>query len=295
MFSQFEVLGRQIPMYGVCAVLGAGAIALFFWLQCRNPRKVYPEIAAQDMLFMMIYALIGAIIGAKLMYFITSVDVYWIPEKSFFENIWYLITILFAGGLVFYGGLIGAVVGGMRYIIHFKTPISGTVDLGFAAVPLFHAFGRVGCFMAGCCYGVEYHGPLAVVFPEGSMGQAPAGVELLPVQLIEAGLNLVLWAVLTVVYRRTTRRWLISGLYLVSYAVMRFVLEFFRGDLIRGSIFSLSSSQFISLFIFAAGVLLLINPEWLDKFGGKNDDIYVEHEEKMRKLIEERKKAKAKS
>ena len=278
MLPYIPILNYEIPMYPVLAFLGAAFLSVFCVLQCRFPRKTYAAVQIQDIFFMLLYAFIGAIIGAKLLYLITSVPTYWIPQLSFADNIKYWVALIAGGGLVFYGGLIGALLGALRYVLHFKTPVSAMLDLGFVGVPLFHAFGRTGCFLAGCCYGVEYHGAFAVTFPENNLGNAPAGVELLPVQLMEAVLNLILWAVLTVVYRRTSRRWLTSGLYLVSYGTMRFILEFFRGDLIRGSILSLSSSQFISIFAAAAGVLLLIDPEWLDSFGGKNDKIYSEQQ-----------------
>ena len=286
MLPYIHLFGIDIPMYPVMAAAGAAALCVFCVLQCRFLRKS-PLIKTYDIFYMLLYAFIGAIIGSKLLYLLTSVEVYWVPHWSFWDNIKYWLLLIFGGGLVFYGGLIGALLGALRYVLHFKTPISAMLDLGFVGVPLFHAFGRVGCFMAGCCYGVEYHGALAVTFPESNIGKAPADVELLPVQLAEALLNLVLWAVLLAVYRRTARRWLCSGLYLTCYGVMRFVLEFFRGDIIRGSIFSLSSSQFISIFIVAAGVLLLINPSWLDKFGGKNDERYLEETERMKKRTEE--------
>ena len=296
MLPYIRLFDFDIPMYSVLALLGAAAMSLFCVLQCRFPRKALPApmapvIQTYDSFYMLLYAFIGAIIGAKLLYLITSVEVYWLPQLSFADNMKYWLALIAGGGLVFYGGLIGALLGALRYVLHFKAPVSAMLDLGFAGVPLFHAFGRIGCFLAGCCYGVEYHGVLAVTFPENNLGGAPTE-ELLPVQLMEAALNLILWAVLLAVYRRTSRRWLTSGLYLTCYGVMRFILEFFRGDIIRGSIFSLSTSQFISIFIVAAGVLLLINPRWLDKFGGKNDERYLEEAERLKKLRAERMKMK---
>ena len=269
MLPFIHLFALDIPMYPVLSIAGAAAISLFCVLQCRST-----YIQPYDSFYMLLYAFIGAVIGAKLLYLITSVKVYWFPQLDFTENLKYWLALIAGGGLVFYGGLLGALLGALRYVLHFKAPISAMLDLGFAGVPLFHFFGRIGCFMAGCCYGVEYQGVFAVTFPENNLGNAPT-VELLPVQLIEAVFNLILWAVLFVIYRRSSRRWLVSGLYLTCYGVMRFILEFFRGDSIRGSIFSLSSSQFISIFIVAAGVLLLIDPKWLDKFGGKNDDRYL--------------------
>lgn len=279
MLPYIHLFGFDIPMYTVMAVAGAAAISLFCVLQCRFPRKTPPAIKTYDVFYMLLYAFIGALAGAKVLYLLTSVEVYWIPQLDFTENLKYWLSLVAGGGLVFYGGLIGALLGALRYILHFKAPVSAMLDSGFAGVPLFHALGRVGCFMAGCCYGVEYHGAFAVTFPESNIGNAPS-VELLPVQLMEAALNIALWAVLFAVYRRTSRRWLVSGLYLTCYGVMRFVLEYFRGDLVRGSVFSLSTSQFISIFVVAAGALLLINPKWLDKFGGKNDEIYAQQLER---------------
>lgn len=280
MLPYIHLFGFDIPMYSVMAAAGAAAISLFCVLQCRFPRKTPPAVQTYDIFYMLLYAFIGALAGAKLLYLLTSVKVYWIPQLDFTANLKYWLALVAGGGLVFYGGLIGALLGALRYILHFKAPVSAMLDLGFLGVPLFHAFGRIGCFMAGCCYGVEYHGAFAVTFPESNIGNAPAGEEVLPVQLMEAALNLVLWAVLFVVYRRTTRRWLVSGLYLTCYGAMRFGLEFFRGDLVRGSLFSLSTSQFISIFIVAAGALLLADPIWLDRFGGKNDEIYQRQLEK---------------
>ena len=282
MLPYIHLFGVDIPMYSALAITGAVFLTFFCVLQCRFPRKAPPAVKPYDIFYMLLYAFIGAISGAKLLYLLTSVKVYWIPQLDFAENMKYWLALIAGGGLVFYGGLVGALLGALRYVLHFKAPVSAMLDLGFAGVPLFHALGRIGCFMAGCCYGTEYHGAFAVTFPESNIGNAPPGEELLPVQLIEAALNLVLWAVLFVLYRRTTRRWLVSGLYLTCYGVMRFILEFFRGDIIRGSIFSLSTSQFISIFIVAAGVLLLIDPKWLDRFGGKNDVRYVQEAEKLK-------------
>lgn len=271
------IFGREFPTYSVCAIIGGIAIAAFCALQCRFPRKkAAVKVDMQDILLMLVFAFFGLLIGAKLMYALTSVDFVYQNDLNFFQNLWEWIKLAVGGGMVFYGGLIGAAAGGLIYIFHYRTPVSEMLDIAFAGVPLFHAFGRVGCFLGGCCYGMEYHGPFSVVYPNGSLGGAPAGVELFPVQLAESGLNLILWAVLLLVYRKTARPWLTSGLYLVCYGVIRFILEYFRGDLIRGHFGALSSSQFISVFIFAAGVFLLINPPFMKKLAVKHNKEYEE-------------------
>lgn len=277
MLPYIYIFGREFPTYSVCAVLGGIAISIFCALQCLFPRKkAKVKVDMQDILLMLMFAGFGLIIGAKLMYALTSTDYFYRDDLNFFQNLWEWIKLTVSGGLVFYGGLIGAAAGGLIYILHYKTPVSEMLDIAFAGVPLFHAFGRVGCFLGGCCFGMEYHGPFSIVYPNGSLGGAPAGVELFPVQLTESGLNLILWSVLFLVYRKTGRRWLTSGLYLTCYGILRFILEYFRGDMIRGHLGVLSSSQFISIFIIAIGIFLLIKPRFMDKWGEKHDREYEE-------------------
>lgn len=253
MFPYFTIFGKDIPMYGVMALIGAVLLVLLSQFLAKKRGKVKGE----DIFYMLLYAAIGVLIGAKLLYLLVSVDVYWLPDKDFAENMKYWLAVLTSGGFVFYGGLIGGVIGGLRYAIHYKLPLSDAVEAIVPGIPLFHAFGRVGCFMSGCCYGIEYDGPLAVTFTN-SLG-APNGVSLLPVQLIEAVFNLVLCAVLVVLFLKKARTWLISGTYLVAYGIARFILEFFRGDIVRGKALGLTTSQWISFAIVAFGVALICN------------------------------------
>lgn len=287
MFPFIQILGRDFPLYSLSAGTGLLAAFIHYAVQCRFPKSGKVKIDTQDTLFMLIYACIFAVVGAKLLYLVTSVKIFWIDGASFWDNVLYWFNIITGGGLVFYGGLIGAFLGGFFYIMHYKTPTAPMIDLGVSGIPLFHAFGRVGCFLSGCCYGCEYDGAFAVTFPADNAGGAPSGVPLLPVQLIEAALNILLWGVLLLVYRRTRRNWLISGLYLVSYGIMRFVLEFFRGDIIRGSVGELSTSQFISIFIVAAGAVLIINLKPLDKFGDINIESYTEQIKELNRRRQE--------
>lgn len=269
------IFGKELPTYSVCAILGGIAIAVFCALQCRFPRKKAKiKVDMQDILLMLVFAAFGLIIGAKLMYAMTSINFLYREDLNLFQNLWEWVKLTVSGGLVFYGGLIGAAAFGLIYILHYKTPVSEMLDIAFTGVPLFHAFGRVGCFFSGCCFGIEYHGPFSAVYPNGSLGGAPAGVELFPVQLAESAFDLILWAALFTVYRKTGRRWLTSGLYLTCYGIMRFILEYFRGDIIRGHLGVVSSSQFISIFIVALGVFLLIKPRFMETWGGKYDRKY---------------------
>lgn len=252
MLPFIEIFGKTIPMYAVMALLGAAimcSVSAIF-------AKIRKTVSAEDIFYMLLYAGIGCLIGAKLLYLIVSVDVYWLPEKSFKDNMIYWTKLLMSGGLVFYGGLIGAFLGAFRYCRHFKIPFSESMEIIVPTVPLFHAFGRIGCFMAGCCHGIEYNGIFSVTF-ENSMG-APNGVPLLPIQLFEAVGNFILFAVLAILFLRKASVSL-SGIYLSCYAVMRFVLEFFRGDIVRGNAFSISTSQWISIPLLAVGIVLIVS------------------------------------
>ncbi len=252
MLPFINILGKTIPMYAVMAFLGAAAMCGVSILLARK-RKTVP---AEDIFYMLLYAGIGCLIGAKLLYIIISIDTYWFPEKSFSENMHYWAAVLMSGGLVFYGGLIGAFLGALRYCVHFKIDFKESIRIVIPTVPLFHAFGRIGCFMAGCCHGIEYEGAFSVTYT--SSPAAPNGVALLPIQLFEAAGNLAIAVILMILFLRGSRLSL-GGIYLVCYSAMRFGLEFFRGDAARGSILALSTSQWLSIIVFAAGIGLIIH------------------------------------
>ncbi|MCL1952665.1 MAG: prolipoprotein diacylglyceryl transferase, partial [Oscillospiraceae bacterium] len=116
----------------------------------------------------------------------------------------------------------------------------------------FHACGRVGCFCAGCCYGREAAWGIAFTHAPG----APNGVPLVPVQLFEAGFNLLLMAAILIFKPERRRPGLLLPLYLAAYAAARFVLEFFRGDSGRG-VLLLSTSQWISLLVILPAAIAL--------------------------------------
>lgn len=121
------------------------------------------------------------------------------------------------------------------------------------SVLLFHMFGRLGCFFAGCCYGREAN--WGVVFMHSL--NAPNGVPLIPVQLFEAAFNLLMLVAILIIRPERKRQGLLLPLYLIAYAIGRFILEFFRGDMGRG-IFLFSTSQWISLFVLPIGIALLV-------------------------------------
>lgn len=254
MFPTFELFGRVISMYMICALVGILLVLLFTYKLAK--KRGLDEI---QMLFMMLFAFGGVLIFSHILYACT------VPQE-----VWYFFTHLgdikslddffnrisrVLGGSVFYGGLIGAMIVFFVYTKVKKLNFGDYSDIAAMAVPLFHFFGRIGCFLSGCCYGAEWeHG----ITYEHSLVEAANGVPRFPVQLVEAVLNLLLFFLLFYLYKKGKAAHKILALYLLIYPTYRFILEFFRGDTYRGFVGFLSTSQFISVILFAASATYLI-------------------------------------
>jgi phosphatidylglycerol:prolipoprotein diacylglycerol transferase len=180
--------------------------------------------------------------------------------------------IVASGGLVFYGGalaLLGALRLGCRALGLSPWPL---LDAVCRYAPLGHAFGRLGCFFGGCCFGAVTDSPLGIRFPAGSPAylqhklagllppNAVASLPVHPSQLYEALGDLALFGLLQYAGNRRDSGLppgRMTTLYLAGYAVLRFVLEFWRGDTIRGVYYGISTSQYVALAILA-GVLVVL-------------------------------------
>ena len=199
--------------------------------------------------------ILSSILGAKFLLVLTSLDYYLAQPSRLFS-----LEFLQAGG-VYYGGLIGAVVGGALYVR--TVPEFGfwrIADATAPAIPLGQAIGRLGCFAAGCDYGSPSDLPWAVTFTNEYARQVvgvPLNVSLHPYQLYESVGAGILSVILYLLFKRRRFYGQIFCLYLIGYGVLRFLLEFFRGDADRGFVFEglFSTSQFISLLIVPAAIL----------------------------------------
>lgn len=243
----------RIPSYGLMAVIGFTlALAVAFYVA--EIVRVHPY----DVFFAGVFAGLGLIVGSKIVYFITVIPKIKANWELYADDFMKLILDGF-GGFVFYGGLIGSVVGIYWYCKRQHMPVGPFIDLAVPAIPVMHGIGRIGCFMAGCCYGREYDGPFAVTFPKNELIANLDGVQRFPMQLVEVFYNVILFIVLfTLVKMRKLKNGRVLGLYLMAYAFMRFVLEFYRGDAIRGQFNGLSTSQWISLALFPVGCYILV-------------------------------------
>lgn len=247
MFPYIYVFGRTVPVYalvGLAGLLLGGFIAYF-----RGKRYGAP-VTSDDALFMYIYGAMGMLVGAKLFSVLQN-----LPGVINDIGLLFSDPALFFGryinaGLVFYGGLLGAVAGAVIYAKQYRVALWPCFAVLIPLVPLVHAVGRIACFMAGCCYGTETDSVFGIT--------ATDGLTRLPVQLFESAVNLALFAVLSAVsFSRRGDGRTVTGLYFIMYAAARFTLEFFRGDAARGFIGVLSVGQAVSILIFAAGICLL--------------------------------------
>ena len=241
MLPYIHLFGIELPVYWLMSLLGISAAAVYVLLRRRRL-----GLKTDDLIHILLMGIIGAILGSKALYLVTMLPVIAANFDKIIRSP-VLLKALLTQGSVFYGGLFGALLAIWLYCRKYAVSFSAVSMLIAGGVPIFHFFGRLGCFSAGCCYGIR--APWGVAFA-GSLS-APNGVALVPVQLFESGANLLIFVCVTLYQRRSRHPERSLAFYLIAYAVCRFLLEFLRGDLIRGVFFGLSTSQWIS-----AGVLL---------------------------------------
>ena len=259
MLPYINIFGYNIATYGLIIFIGifiGSIISLFYFTKFFSIKK-------EDVFYCILYAVIGLGIGAKLLYIITNIP--FLIENYQTLDLYDTFLQMLKGGFVFYGGLIGGILGVFIYSKQFKISFKELLLILLPVVPLIHGIGRIGCLCAGCCYGMEYHGFGAITFHNSLL--APNDIPLFPMQIVEAICNFIIFIILLVTYKKFLGTYKTVGLYLVLYSIVRFTLEFFRGDLIRGIYFSLSTSQWISIVLFIVGLGL-----WGHSFSSKNLD-----------------------
>ena len=255
MFPDLIDLGfLHLKTYGAC--MATGFLLCWMLIEKLSGRK--------DLSNLLLSLMIGGVAGSRIAYVIE----HW--QSEFASNPAAVIRVD-QGGLMFYGGFI------LSFVIFFvwcfvkkERPLA-LADLLAAVIPLGHAFGRIGCFFYGCCYGRDSDAWCAVTFPVGSPCWHEHGrklVSVLPTQLFEAAALLMLFGALMLVWfklgrggaepRRGPGDGLILGLYLCGYAVIRFGIEILRGDP-RAAVGPFSISQTISIGMIALGSLFVLH------------------------------------
>jgi phosphatidylglycerol:prolipoprotein diacylglycerol transferase len=245
----FQFGSFAIYWYGVFVAAG---FLVGIWTAAR--RAPLQGLAAERVVDLGPWLIVGALVGARTLYVIS----YW--NEEFRQAPWWEIFMFRKGGLVFYGGFIGACVACLLYTRARKLPLLLVADVMAPSIALGHAFGRLGCLMNGCCYGHSCDLPWAIHYPAGHETY-PLAVH--PTQVYESLLNLALYGALAWFYRRRKIEGQVFAAYLVGYALLRFSVEFFRGDYpVRYLGGWATPAQLLSLVIFGVGLAFW---KWLPK------------------------------
>lgn len=232
-----------LTVYGYGFMIAVGILAAWYAAEYRAKKM---KLAREHIFYLVIWCVIGGFAGAKILFWMTE----W---KTFLENPGELLT---SEGFVVYGGIIGGILTGWIYCKVKKLRFLTYFDLMIPSIALAQGFGRIGCFLAGCCYGKETDSHLSVVFQNSDF--APNHVALIPTQIYSSILDFLHFFILLYVAKHKKAEGEVAACYLIFYSIGRFFLEFFRGDIARGNVGILSTSQFISIFTGIAGVAVLV-------------------------------------
>ncbi|WP_448588628.1 prolipoprotein diacylglyceryl transferase [Thermocrinis sp.] len=252
----FEIFGIKIYTYGVLVALG---VFVAYYLLLRLGRR--EGLNANHLENTLLFALIFGIVISRITYILEH------PEQI------NKITDIFAiwqGGLTFFGGLMGGILGVLLGIYRYKLPIWKSADIGVIALTIAHSIGRLGCTSAGCCYGKPFFAEeikpglhfsdkfpfFYVVFPEGAV--APPYMPLYPTQIMEFLGLLTIFFVLLLVYRRKPFDGFVFALYMLLYGLLRFSLEFYRGVTPPIQPIGLTWNQLVSILMVLASVVLMM-------------------------------------
>lgn len=252
MIPNFEILSKTFSIYMIMALIGV--LVSFSFLIHISKKNNIDVISAESMF---LASFIGVVIGGHLLYGLGNYkSLIWLVKNlntfKSFKIIFNHFIVIF-GGSVFYGGLFGAIIVCYLFIKIKKLNSNVFLDLSAVIIPLFHTFGRIGCFLSGCCYGIECKYGIIYHY---SIIESANYVRRFPVQLLEAAFNLCLFFVLYTLFRQRKLIGNLLNIYLISYSSARFFLEFLRGDSYRGFWGSLSYLQILSLLITVSVVAL---------------------------------------
>ena len=256
----------NIVGYSYGLMIGIGALLAIFVSEWRAKRR---GLDGELVFSAAVWGLLAGLLGAKLTFIISNI-------KLLFTNPSY---VLGTNGFTVYGGVVlGIIVGGL-IVKRKKVDVPVYLDLVIPQIALAQGFGRIGCFLAGCCYGKPTDSHFGVVFPVEAI--APSGIPLIPTQLISAAGDFLIFAILLLLsyfatdylkVRKGEEELLdkdavtkklrlfqplsMSGMYLILYGIGRFAIEFLRSDPRRTAL-GLTSNQYVSIVFVIAGLALI--------------------------------------
>ncbi|MEM1406261.1 MAG: prolipoprotein diacylglyceryl transferase family protein, partial [Bacteroidota bacterium] len=231
-----------VHAYGFFIVLGAVVGLTYVASESKKDFKL-PFDKVNTLFLLLLFA---AVVGGKVFLYFEDPERYAGNLKGLFSG----------KGFVFYGSLLFCIPTMLWFFKKNKLPVLQMLDIMAVTTCLVHMFGRMGCFMAGCCHGIEWHGPLAVTFTDPVCLAKPLNTPLHPTQLYSAALIFSIMIALLFIKKRKQFHGQLFLSYLILYAIGRSVIEIFRGDMSRGYVIEgyLSHSQFISLLVLLSSV-----------------------------------------
>lgn len=257
-------------VYGYGLMIAIGVLVAYSVGEYRAKKQ---GLSPDELFWITVSCLVGGILGAKLLFILVEIKAI-IADPSILLDVTH--------GFVVYGGIIGGIGVGYLYCKIKKLEFLKYFDLVMPSIAIAQGFGRVGCMFAGCCYGRETDSWFHVIYHSSDF--APNGVALIPTQMIMAILNFAHFFILAFLIKKIVKHdGQIAGFYLVFYSIGRFFLEYLRNDP-RGEVRMFSTSQFISLFILAAGVGTILFCGYL----GKKRTMEVDNKVVDESLVEEK-------
>ncbi|MDR2436718.1 MAG: prolipoprotein diacylglyceryl transferase [Endomicrobium sp.] len=243
----FSIGKLTVYSYGFFVALGFFVASIYLSNKIKKSKE---KLLSQDEFYsFFVYEMIFVLIGLRLFYVLTNLQEFTTTPFDVFK-VW-------QGGLTYYGGFISGLIFLIIYAKKKHLPLLKLLDFFGPSLPLGHAIGRIGCFLAGCCYGKETNVPWSVVFTDKN-SSAVLGVHVHPTQLYESFGNFLIFIFLHFYSKKNPQKGQVIAVYFISYAILRFIVEFFRNDPDRGSqYFGLSISQIVSICLFIIGVFIV--------------------------------------
>jgi phosphatidylglycerol:prolipoprotein diacylglycerol transferase len=248
----FKIGPITIYTYGVMVAIGI-LVGSFILLKLAEKEGISKE----DISDTAFWTVLAGIVGSRIFFFVYN------PE---YLNPWYRIFYFWEGGLVWYGGVVFGALTAFFFIKKRKIPVWKFADIVSIPLSIGLGFGRIGCTMAGCCYGKECHLPFAITFKDPNSA-APLGIPLYPTQPVSAIANFLIAGVLYLLYRRKKADGEIFGFYLILYGTFRFLIEFWRATP-KEILNLLSNNQVISIIMVVAGLIIVYYRRLLKSVGG---------------------------
>lgn len=240
------ILPETLTIYSYGFLIAMGAILAFSYTAYESQKQF--KIPPYQMADLGILLLLAAFVGGKVLFYLENPDKYLAEPALMFKNL--------GKGFVFYGSLLFCIPTMLWFFRKHKLPVLPMLDIMAVTTCIVHILGRLGCFQAGCCYGLPSDGPLAVTFTHAKALAKPLGTPLHPTQLYDAGQIFIILMILLWLKPRKKFDGQVFLVYLFLYAIGRSIVEIFRGDVQRGFVIEdiLSHSQFIAVLMMAAVV-----------------------------------------